>query len=71
MTLCLKNIKSIVAAGDGKSFEEEESDFKGNEKSFDKVKNAIEENDKTITLSCGQLTTGCDNKRVECSANAD
>ena len=28
------------------------------EKSFDKVKKAIAENDKTITLSCGQLTTG-------------
>ncbi|MEN9445852.1 MAG: hypothetical protein RL728_364, partial [Bacteroidota bacterium] len=50
--------KVIVAAGDGKSFEEEENDFKGNESSFQKVKTAIAENDKTITLSCGQLTTG-------------
>lgn len=53
-----KDYKVIVAAGDGKTFEEEEEDFKGNEKSFDKVKKAIAENDKTITLSCGQLTTG-------------
>ncbi len=53
-----KHYKIILAAGDGRSFEEEEDDFKGNEKSFDKVKKAIAENDKTITLSCGQLTTG-------------
>lgn len=53
-----KNYKIVVAAGDGRSFEEEESDFKANEKSFDKVKKAIAENPKTITLSCGQLTTG-------------
>ena len=50
--------KIIVAAGDGRSFEEEENDFKANESSFEKVKKAIRENDKTITLSCGQLTTG-------------
>jgi hypothetical protein len=53
-----KEYKVIVAAGDGKSFNEEEEDFAGNEKSFDKVKAAIKENPKTITLSCGQLTTG-------------
>jgi type II restriction enzyme len=53
-----KEYKIVVAAGDGKSFEEEENDFKGNESSFQKVKTAIAENDKTITLSCGQLTTG-------------
>jgi type II restriction enzyme len=53
-----KDYKVVVAAGDGKSFEEEETDFKGNEKSFDKVKKAIKDHDKTITLSCGQLTTG-------------
>jgi type II restriction enzyme len=53
-----KDYKVIVAAGDGRSFEEEKNDFKGNESSFQKVKNAIAENDKTITLSCGQLTTG-------------
>ncbi len=50
--------KVIVAAGDGRSFDEEESDFRGNEKSFDKVKDAIAKHPKTITLSCGQLTTG-------------
>jgi superfamily II DNA or RNA helicase len=53
-----KDYKVIVAAGDGRSFEEEENDIKANEKSFEKVKTAIDENDKTITLSCGQLTTG-------------
>jgi len=53
-----KDYEVIVAAGDGRSFEEEENDFKANESSFEKVKKAIRENDKTITLSCGQLTTG-------------
>jgi hypothetical protein len=53
-----ENYKIVVAAGDGKTFEEEENDFKGNEKSFERVKKAIAENEKTITLSCGQLTTG-------------
>jgi hypothetical protein len=53
-----KDYKVIVAAGDGISFEEEENDYKANESSFEKVKKAISENDKTITLSCGQLTTG-------------
>ncbi len=53
-----KTYKIVVAAGDGRSFEEEENDFKGNESSFNKVEAAIKDNDKTITLSCGQLTTG-------------
>lgn len=53
-----KDYKVIVAAGDGKTFDDEDEDFKGNEKSFDKVKKAIADNSKTITLSCGQLTTG-------------
>ncbi len=53
-----ENYKVIVAAGDGKSFTEEEEDFKGNEKSFDRVKDAVKKHPKTITLSCGQLTTG-------------
>ncbi len=53
-----KDYKIIIAAGDGRSFEEEEKNFKANEKSFDRVQKAIAENDKTITLSCGQLTTG-------------
>lgn len=47
------NYKVILAAGDGKLDEADE-----NEKSFDKVVKAISENDKTITLSVGQLTTG-------------
>ncbi|VTP92200.1 DEAD/DEAH box helicase [Sphingobacterium daejeonense] len=34
-----KDYKVIVAAGDGRSFEEEENDFKGNESSFSKSKN--------------------------------
>jgi hypothetical protein len=53
-----KDYEVIVAAGDGRTFEEEENDFKGNEKSYERVKKAISEHDKTITLSCGQLTTG-------------
>lgn len=53
-----RDYKVIIAAGDGKSFDEEEEDFKANEKSFDKVKAAIKHHPKTITLSCGQLTTG-------------
>jgi hypothetical protein len=53
-----KDYEVIVAAGDGRTFEEEENDFKSNEKSYEKVKKAILEHDKTITLSCGQLTTG-------------
>lgn len=56
--MIFKDYQVIVAAGDGRSFEEEENDIKANEKSFEKVKKAIAENDKTITLSCGQLTTG-------------
>lgn len=43
----------ILAAGDGKLDDEDE-----NEKSFDKVKAAIAEHEKTITLSVGQLTVG-------------
>ncbi|MBY0123189.1 Eco57I restriction-modification methylase domain-containing protein [Bacillus sp. S/N-304-OC-R1] len=56
--------KIVLAAGDGISvdkdpdLEEEGQDYKKNEKSFDKVKKAISENKKTITLSVGQLTTG-------------
>lgn len=53
-----KGYKVIVAAGDGRTFDEEEYDFKANEKSFDRVKEAVAKYDKTITLSCGQLTTG-------------
>lgn len=55
--------KIVLAAGDGISMDnqlniEDELYFKKYEKSFDKVKKAISENEKTITLSVGQLTTG-------------
>lgn len=53
-----KDYEIVIAAGDGRSFEEEENDFKANESSFQKVQKAIKKFDKTITLSCGQLTTG-------------
>ena len=45
----------IIAAGDGNA---EVEDISKNEASLARVKKAIEENDKTITLSVGQLTTG-------------
>lgn len=48
-----KDYEIILAAGDGKLDDDDE-----NEKSFDKVTKAIQEYDKTITLSVGQLTTG-------------
>lgn len=57
-----KDYKVVLAAGDGVSLhdgvEAEALDLRENTKSFDKVRNAIEQNDKTITLSVGQLTTG-------------
>ena len=48
-----KEYEIVVAAGDGKLSEDEEY-----KKSFDKVRDAIKNHDKTITLSVGQLTTG-------------
>lgn len=45
--------KIVLAAGDGKLDDADET-----VKSFDKVTEAIKDNDKTITLSVGQLTTG-------------
>lgn len=48
----------IIAAGDGKDLAEESEDFVSNEKSYDKVLKAIDENENTITISVGQLTTG-------------
>lgn len=48
-----KDYEVVLAAGDGKIDDEDESI-----KAFDKVKAAIAEHDKTITLSVGQLTTG-------------
>ena len=53
-----KDYEIIVAAGNGATFEDEENDIKANETSYQKVKEAIKKFDKTITLSCGQLTTG-------------
>lgn len=43
----------VVAAGDGRLDEDDEA-----AKAYDKVKRAIAENEKTITLSVGQLTVG-------------
>ncbi len=48
-----RDYKIILAAGDGKLDDDDE-----NEKSYDRVVKAIAENEKTITLSVGQLTTG-------------
>ena len=48
-----KDYKVVPAVGDGKLDDDDE-----NEASFDRVTRAIAENDKTITLSVGQLTTG-------------
>ena len=57
-----KDYVVVLAAGDGVSVEgdlgAEAGDFKKNEKSFNKVRMAIENNERTITLSVGQLTTG-------------
>lgn len=50
-----ENYEIVLAAGDGKS---EEEDYSANESSLKRVKEAIKNNDKTITLSVGQLTTG-------------
>lgn len=50
--------KIIIAAGDGRDIAEESEDFVSNEKSYDKVRKAIAENEYTITISVGQLTTG-------------
>lgn len=50
--------KVILAAGDGKDLTEESEDFPSNEKSYNRVRRAIAENEYTITISVGQLTTG-------------
>ena len=56
--------KIVLAAGngrsqsDGNSSEDEMKDTAANEKALSRVKKAIKENDRTITLSVGQLTTG-------------
>ena len=48
-----ENYKIVLAAGDGQT-----DDQIVNQKAFERVKQDIKENDKTITLSVGQLTTG-------------
>ena len=48
-----KDYEIILAAGDGRLSEEDEA-----KKAYDKVRDAIDKYDKTITLSVGQLTTG-------------
>lgn len=48
-----KDYEIVLAAGDGRLDDDTET-----AKSFDRVKAAIGNNDKTITLSVGQLTTG-------------
>ncbi|MBK0348081.1 DEAD/DEAH box helicase family protein [Aerococcaceae bacterium zg-ZJ1578] len=50
-----ENYKIILAAGDGRMSED---DDRTKMKSLDVVREAIQSNDKTITLSVGQLTTG-------------
>ncbi|MGX7104483.1 Eco57I restriction-modification methylase domain-containing protein [Globicatella sanguinis] len=59
-----KDYQIILAAGDGESLIDSESELeqsqeiKKNQRSYDKVKAAIAKYPKTITLSVGQLTTG-------------
>ena len=48
-----KEYEIVLAAGDGKLDDEDER-----AQAFDKVREAIANNDRTITLSVGQLTTG-------------
>jgi superfamily II DNA or RNA helicase len=49
-----ENYEIILAAGDGRT----EDDPAANERSLDRVRAAIKQHEKTITLSVGQLTTG-------------
>lgn len=58
-----KDYKIVLAAGNGKidnegNFSDEISFDKNIKNSYDKVVDAIKNNDKTITISVGQLTTG-------------
>ncbi len=58
-----KDYKIVLAAGDGRidneGYSDDETSFDSNIKnSYDKVVDAIKNNDKTITISVGQLTTG-------------
>lgn len=50
-----ENYEIVLAAGDGRL---EEDDASKSKRSFDKVREAIKNHEKTITLSVGQLTTG-------------
>lgn len=50
-----KEYEVILAAGDGRTTDDDQII---NQKSLDRVREAISSNDKTITLSVGQLTTG-------------
>ncbi|MDV7823720.1 DEAD/DEAH box helicase family protein [Enterococcus faecium] len=50
-----ENYKIVLAAGDGRANDDDQI---VNQKSLDRVREAIKNNDKTITLSVGQLTTG-------------
>lgn len=50
-----ENYKIVLAAGNGRA---NDDDQVVNQKSLDRVRQAIKENEKTITLSVGQLTTG-------------
>lgn len=50
-----ENYKIILAAGNGKPNDDDQT---VNQKSLDRVRDAIKNHDKTITLSVGQLTTG-------------
>ncbi|NSQ64634.1 DEAD/DEAH box helicase family protein [Enterococcus faecalis] len=50
-----ENYEIILAAGDSKSNDDDQT---VNQKSLDRVRDAIKSHDKTITLSVGQLTTG-------------
>lgn len=54
--LAFENHRIVLAVGSGTAYQSDE----GNEnlRSLDAVRKAIKENDKTITLSVGQLTTG-------------
>ena len=52
-----KDYKVILAVGNGR-LDDEDDEFYESKKSYDKVVKAIKENEKTITLSVGQLTTG-------------
>lgn len=49
-----ENYEIILAAGDGRSEDDQVID----QNSFDRVREAIQNHDRTITLSVGQLTTG-------------